>query len=49
LPFLIDRKYPLPEIRNPNLQTQGSGGSSGGDMPSTMVFALLMVAVLLCY
>lgn len=48
--FLIDRKYPLPEIRNPNLQTQGSGGSgSGGDMRSTMAFALLMLVVLLGY
>ena len=49
MPFLIDRKYPLPEIRNPNLQTQGSGGGSGGDMRSTMAFALLMLAVLLGY
>jgi YidC/Oxa1 family membrane protein insertase len=40
----------LPEIRNPNLQTQGSGGSgSGGDMRSTMAFAVLMLAVLLGY
>jgi YidC/Oxa1 family membrane protein insertase len=40
----------LPEIRNPNLQTQGSGGSgSGGDMRSTMAFALLMLVVLLGY
>jgi len=40
----------LPEIRNPNLQTSGPGGSgSGGDMRSTMVFALLMIVVLLGY
>jgi len=43
-----DRKYPLPEIRNPNLQTPGTGGSgSGGDMRSTIVFTLLMLVVLL--
>ena len=40
----------MPEIRNPNLQTQGpGGGGSGGDMRSTMTFALLMVVVLLGY
>jgi YidC/Oxa1 family membrane protein insertase len=41
----------LPEIRNPNLQSPGSGGGSGsgGDMRSTMVFALLMIVVLLGY
>jgi YidC/Oxa1 family membrane protein insertase len=40
----------LPEIRNPNLQTQGSGGGgSGGDMRSTMGFALLLLVVLLGY
>jgi len=40
----------LPEIRNPNLQTQGSGGSgSGGDMRSTIGFALLLLVVLLGY
>jgi YidC/Oxa1 family membrane protein insertase len=38
----------LPEIRNPNLQTPGTGGSgSGGDMRSTIVFTLLMLVVLL--
>jgi YidC/Oxa1 family membrane protein insertase len=39
----------LPEIRNPNLQSPGSGGGSGGDMRSTMVFALLMITFLLGY
>jgi YidC/Oxa1 family membrane protein insertase len=40
----------LPEIRNPNLQSPGSGGGGGGgDMRSTMIFALLMIAVLLGY
>jgi YidC/Oxa1 family membrane protein insertase len=47
--FINDRKYPLPEIHNPNLQTPGSGGGSGGDMRSTMAFALLMLVVLLGY
>jgi YidC/Oxa1 family membrane protein insertase len=52
VPVLIDRKYPLPEIRNPNLQTPGSGGGgsgSGGDMRSTIAFAVLMLVVLLGY
>jgi len=40
----------LPEIRNPNLQTQGpAGGGGGGDMRSTMGFALLMLVVLFGY
>ena len=40
--FSNDRKYPLPEIHNPNLQSQGpGGGGGGGDMRSTMVFMLL--------
>ena len=39
----------MPEIRNPNLQTQGSGGGSGGDMRSTMAFFLLMLVVLFGY
>jgi YidC/Oxa1 family membrane protein insertase len=39
----------LPEIRNPNLQTPGSGGGSGsgGDMRSTIAFTLLMLLVVL--
>jgi len=41
----------LPEIRNPNLQTQGPGGGSGsgGDMRGTVMFGLLMLVVLLGY
>lgn len=41
----------MPEIRNPNLQTPGSGGSGGGggDMRSTLAFTLLMLVVLLGY
>jgi YidC/Oxa1 family membrane protein insertase len=39
----------LPEIQNPNLQTQGPGGGSGGDMRSTIVFFALMLAVLVGY
>jgi YidC/Oxa1 family membrane protein insertase len=39
----------LPEIRNPNLQSPGSGGGSGsgGDMRSTIAFTLLMLLVVL--
>jgi YidC/Oxa1 family membrane protein insertase len=42
----------LPEIRNPNLQTQGpggSGGGGGGDLRSTMGFGLLLIVVLFGY
>ena len=39
----------MPEIRNPNLQPQGSGGGSGGDMRCTMASALLLLVVLLGY
>jgi YidC/Oxa1 family membrane protein insertase len=38
----------LPEIHNPNLQSQGSGGG-GGDLRSTMAFMLLVLAVFLGY
>lgn len=38
----------MPEIQNPNLQSQGSGGG-GGDMRSTMAFMLLAMAVILGY
>ncbi len=41
----------MPEIHNPNLQTQGPGGSSGsgGDMRSTIAFTVLILVVLLGY
>jgi len=40
----------LPEIQNPNLQTQGSGrGGGGGDMRSTMAFMLLAMAAIFGY
>jgi YidC/Oxa1 family membrane protein insertase len=41
----------LPEIHNPNLQTQGPGGGSGsgGDMRSTIAFTMLILVVLLGY
>jgi YidC/Oxa1 family membrane protein insertase len=40
----------LPEIQNPNIQLQGpGGGSGGGDMRSTIVFTLLILAGLLGY
>jgi YidC/Oxa1 family membrane protein insertase len=40
----------LPEVQNPNLQSQGSGGGGGGgDMRSTMAFMLLVLAVFLGY
>ena len=41
----------MPEIQNPNLQSQGPGGSggSGGDMRSTTVFMLLVIAAFFGY
>ena len=42
----------MAEIRNPNLQTQGPGGSpggGGGDMRTTVGFSLLLLVVLLGY
>ncbi len=40
----------MPEVQNPNLQTQGSGGGSGGgDFRSTMAFMLLVFAAILGY
>ena len=39
----------MPEIQNPNLQSQGSGGGGGGDMRSTMAFMLLAMAVFFGY
>ncbi|MGH9564075.1 MAG: membrane protein insertase YidC, partial [Terracidiphilus sp.] len=38
----------MPEIQNPNLQSQGSGGS-GGDMRSTMALVFLALAVFFGY
>ena len=38
----------MPEIHNPNIQTQGSGGG-GGDMRSTIAFTVLILVVLLGY
>lgn len=39
----------MPEIHNPNVQSQGPGGGSGGDMRSTMAFMLLIVVLLFGY
>ncbi len=44
-----DRKYPLPEIHNPNLQSQGSGGGGGGDMRGTIFFMLLVFTAIVGY
>ncbi len=40
----------MPEIHNPNLQTQGpAGGGSGGDMRSTTAFMLLVIVAFFAY
>ncbi len=39
----------MPEVHNPNLQSQGSGGGGGGDMRSTMALMLLVLAAFLGY
>ncbi len=40
----------MPEVQNPNLQTQGSGGGGGGgDFRSTMAFMLVVFAAILGY
>jgi len=41
----------LPEIRNPNLESQGSGGggASGGDFRSLILFTFLALAALMVY
>lgn len=39
----------MPEIRNPNLQTQGTGGGGGGDMRSTMILWLVMLLAFFGY
>jgi len=48
VPLDQDRKFPLPEYQNPNLQQQGGGGPSGGgggDMRSMLYFGLLAILV----
>src|SRR6185437_13765713 len=47
--FAIDRNRPLPEIHNPNLQSQGPGGGSGGDMRTTMAFIVLAILLFFGY
>jgi YidC/Oxa1 family membrane protein insertase len=49
-----DRKFPLPEFKNPNLESQGpggggGGGNSGGDFRSLITFMFLAVAVFLAF
>jgi len=39
----------LPEVHNPNLQSQGSGGGGGGDMRSTMALMFIVLAAFLGY
>ena len=39
----------MPKIQNPNLQSQGSRGSGGGDMRSTMIFTLLALLGVFAY
>lgn len=39
----------MPEIRNPNHETQGPGGSGGGDMRSLMTFVFLALAAVLAF
>ena len=39
----------MPEVHNPNLQSQGSGGAGGGDFRSTMAIMLLVFAAILGY
>ena len=46
LPF-TNRKYPLAEFRNPNLQAQGGEGGGGGDMRGLLSITLLALVVLL--
>ncbi len=47
--FSNDRKFPLPEIRNPNLEPHGSGGGRGSDFRSLITFTFLALAVLLAF
>jgi YidC/Oxa1 family membrane protein insertase len=39
----------LPEIRNPNLQSQGPGGGGSGDMRGTIFFMLLVFTAIIGY
>ncbi len=39
----------MPEVHNPNLQSQGPGGGGGGDMRSTMAMMLIVLAAFLGY
>jgi YidC/Oxa1 family membrane protein insertase len=39
----------LPEIQNPNLQSQGRGGGGGGDMRGTIFFMMLVFTAVLGY
>ena len=39
----------MPEIQNPNLQTQGRGGGGGGDMRGTIFFMMLVFTAVLGY
>jgi YidC/Oxa1 family membrane protein insertase len=39
----------LPEIQNPNLQSQGHGGGGGGDMRGTIFFMLLVFTAVIGY
>jgi YidC/Oxa1 family membrane protein insertase len=42
-----DRKFPLPEFQNPNLQSGGPGDHRGGDFSSLMLMGFLAVAIFL--
>jgi YidC/Oxa1 family membrane protein insertase len=45
-----DRKLHLPEIRNPNLEAQGPGGSgSGGDFRSLILFMFLALSAIMAF
>lgn len=44
-----DRKFPLPEFQNPNLQGGGPGDKRGGDFSSLMLMGFLAVAIFLGY
>ena len=39
----------MPEIRNPNLESQGPGGGGGGDFRSLMIFTFLALAALMAF